>query len=69
MAAVRGAIREVDKEQSVAEIRSMPDVLSQSIAAWRLPMILLGIFGGLGLALAAVGIYGVMALAVAADPG
>jgi putative ABC transport system permease protein len=58
--AARSAVWEVDKEQPVTEVKSMEQYFSASIAQRRFNMILLAVFAGVALVLAAVGLYGVM---------
>lgn len=64
-ATVRKAVWEVDKDQPVSNIRTMEDILADSIARQRFSMLLLAIFAGVALVLAGVGIYGVMSYSVA----
>src|SRR4029079_9510829 len=62
--AVIRAIRSVDAEQSVYDLRSMEEIVDRSLAPRRLTTVLMVGFGGLALLLAAVGIYGVVAYGV-----
>jgi putative ABC transport system permease protein len=57
--AVRSEIRSLDKGAPVYNVRTMNDVLANSVAPRRAPMLLLSAFAGAALLLAMIGIYGV----------
>ena len=59
-AAVQREIRAIDPEQPVADVRTMEQVISKSIARPRFNTLLLSIFAAVALVLASVGLYGVM---------
>ncbi len=63
--AVREQLRAVDPDLPLSNVRSMDEVAARSVAARRAGMLLVGIFGGLALMLAAAGIFGVMTHLVA----
>jgi putative ABC transport system permease protein len=62
--AVVSIIREQDPELAVADIRTMEDVVSLSVAQQQLTMTMLTVFAAAALLLAAVGIYGVISYSV-----
>jgi len=62
-ATVQEQLREVSG-LPVSSVRSMEDVVSRSISRQRFNMLLMTVFGGSALLLAAIGIYGLMAYSV-----
>jgi putative ABC transport system permease protein len=58
------AIRSIDAEQSVYNVRPMTEIVDRSLAQRRLTTMLMVGFSGVALLLAAVGIYGVVAYGV-----
>jgi len=62
--AVRREILKLDPEQPVSSVRTMEQVLSDSLMLRRLSMLMLAVFALLALTLATVGIYGLTAYSV-----
>ncbi len=65
VAAVKRAVWSVDSGQPVFQIRSMDEYLSLADTAPRISTLLLAIFAGISVVLAALGIHGVVSYAVA----
>ena len=63
--AVRRAVAEIDKNQPVAGVATMERVVENMLESRRLNTLLLELFAGLAVTLAAVGVFGVASYAVA----
>ncbi|HXQ36467.1 MAG TPA: FtsX-like permease family protein, partial [Anaerolineales bacterium] len=62
---VAAAVNSVDPDLPLAGVKTIDEIVDESLAIDRFSMVLFGSFAVLGMLLAAVGIYGVMAFSVA----
>lgn len=60
-AAVRAAIRTIDPDQALYDVRPMTQFVERTLIAQRLNVLLVGSFAALALLLASIGLYGVVA--------
>ena len=61
---IRGVLGSIDPNLAVYDVRSVDEILSNSLGSRRFTMFLLGVFAGVALLLACVGLFGVMAYIV-----
>jgi len=64
VAAMKSQIQEIDKDLPIADVKTMRQLLSESVSGRRFNTLLLTVFAVVALVLAAVGIYGVMTYSV-----
>jgi len=62
--AVRGQIAGLNKDQAIFNVRTMEQIVSQSVGPRRFSMMLLTVFAVVALLLASIGIYGMMSYSV-----
>jgi putative ABC transport system permease protein len=65
LSSIRGRVRQQDPELPLYNVRTLDDYISGSVAQRRSMAMLLAIFAGVAMLLAAVGLYGVMSYGVA----
>jgi putative ABC transport system permease protein len=62
--AAAAVVREIDPDQPVAQVRTMEQVMGETVARPRLNLYLLGGFAAVALLLAAIGLYGIVSYSV-----